>query len=320
MDIQFLLILQHLREGLGGIFDEFFAFMTNTAVDHWIYVPMLILFWVADKRKASLVFFSHGFSIFTNGLLKATFCVYRPWIRSPELKPLDSAMAGATGYSFPSGHATCSSSFWGGMAMAWRKYKSFVAFCVLVVFLIAFSRLYVGVHTPQDVLVGLLTGATMIFLSDKLLKAVDKKPELDAVIMIVATVLSIACYFYVTRKSYPIDLVDGKPLVDPSKMTVNSFRDFGTAYGLILGWFLERRFVKFSVDGTAAEKVMRCLWGGLAFVFTQLVIVIPVAKASKSGLVYFLLFAACMVFFMTVYPIIFTKIEAKGRAKAAAKK
>lgn len=319
MDIEYLLFLQNLRESLGGRFDSFFAFITTIAVDHWIIVPIFILFWAVDKRKGSQAALSLGFSLFFNAMLKAAFCVYRPWVRDARVKPLESVMSGATGYSFPSGHATCAGGFWGGLAFAYKKYKGFVVFCIFMILLVMFSRNFVGVHTPQDVLVGVGTGLLVSFVIDKVMTKLDEKPELDVWVMAAAVVFCIIGLCYVRFKSYPVDIVDGKVLVDPATMTVNSFKDPGSFFGFVSGWFLERRFVKFSTDGTPMEKVMRSLVGGLLYIFIQQSIIIPAGKALASGIAYFFFFALNNCIFMTLYPYLALKFEAWARKRQAAR-
>lgn len=309
MDIEILLLLQALRADIGSCLNSFFAFITTVAVDYYVLIPALIVFWVVDKRKGVQILGTWGTSLMGNAVLKTTFCVYRPWIRDPRVQPLPDVMAGATGYSFPSGHSTSSGGFYFGVAAAYREHKALVRFCVAMVLLTMFSRLYVGVHTPQDVLVGATTALLVAVLVNKLLAWVDANPEKDWIILAVAAVIAVVVLVYIRYKNYPMTYVDGKLLVDPKKMTVDGFKDPGRGFGIILGWFLERRFVKFSVEGTPAQKVTRCAVGGLLVVFAWTAIADPLGKAVGIGVVHFLLQAAVMVVFMVVYPLIFTRLE-----------
>ncbi|MDT2294513.1 phosphatase PAP2 family protein [Paenibacillus larvae] len=90
-------------------------------------------------------------------------------------------MVDATGYSFPSGHAMVSSSFYGFMVyLLWkhqrRKWRA--AWLIpwlgaFVIFLIGFSRIYVGVHYPSDVLAGFAAGGIWLIgciAADKILQ------------------------------------------------------------------------------------------------------------------------------------------------------
>ena len=171
------------------------------------------------------------------------------------------------------------------------------------------SRLYFTVHTPQDVLVGALGTLVLAFAISKLCDWVDKKDNRDIIVLAAATVLVIALLCYVALKTYPEDYVDGQLLVDPAKMAVDSFKDPGRFYGIILGWFIERRFIKFRTEGTISQKVMRALIGGLLVVLWWNAVATPIGKAAGIGIVHFVTQASTPCIFMTVYPLIFNKIE-----------
>lgn len=101
-----------------------------------------------------------------NQFLKNTFCVYRPWIRDSRIEPVSGAKSGATGYSFPSGHTASSTGVYGSLGIFCRKnYKLISIFSFILIFLIMFSRNWLGVHTPQDVIVAFLCGFVLIVLS-----------------------------------------------------------------------------------------------------------------------------------------------------------
>lgn len=106
-----------------------------------------------------------------------------------------------------------------------------------------------------------------------------------------------------------MDYLDGVLLVDPKKMTVDGFKDPGIFYGIVLGWFLERRYVRFDISGTNYQKVMRCLVGGLLYVFFYTAVFGPLDKAISFGPVYFVLQATQTCLFMTVYPMLFKAVE-----------
>ena len=311
MDIQILLALQNMREVLGDSLNAFFAFITTIAVDYWVILPAMIFFWAIDKKKGEILIFSAGIGRYLTALLKTIFCVYRPWVRDPRIKPLSTVMPGATGYSFPSGHSASTSSLYAALILLYRKNKGLCVFFAAMIFITMFSRMYVGVHTPQDVIAGAAIGFAAAFAGMKIVEWVDKNPDKDWVVLAVTTIFMVAILLYIGLKKYPMDYVDGELLVDPKKMTVDGFKDPGTCFGMILGWFVERRFIHFSTEGTGTQKVLRCAVGSLAYIFILLVIANPLGKKIGLGIVHFILQAMVPFLFMTVYPIIFTKFEKK---------
>ena len=313
MDIQILLLLQQFREAIGGCLNSFFAFLTTIAVDYYIMLPGLILFWAFDKHSGIMGLGSYGAACYGVSALKSTFCVYRPWVRSSLIKPLPEVMSGATGYSFPSGHSASVSGMYGGLIVAYRKYKGL---CVLLGFMIAmtmFSRVYVGVHTPQDILAGLLVGTVGTALVVLANRFVQRHPKLDWIIVLIVTVLCAILLPYMYFKNYPMDYVDGKLLVDPTKMTVGGFKDPGRLFGVVLGWFIERRFIRFDTNGTPYQKLMRCLVGALLFIGYWNIVMEPLGKAIGIGIVHFFLQASAPLLFMTVYPLLFRCVEKRTK-------
>lgn len=150
-----------LLEGVRTPFlDQFFQFITYFGQELIILAVICTLYWCVDKRFA----YQLGFTYFTAGLcvqtLKITFRIPRPWILDPDFKPVESAIAGATGYSFPSGHTQGGTSLFAPLALnARRNWQKFL--CVLAFLLIGLSRMYLGVHTPKDVLVSM--GIALLF-------------------------------------------------------------------------------------------------------------------------------------------------------------
>ena len=86
----------------------------------------------------------------------------------PEIIP---RLAQAGGMSFPSGHAVTAASIYLTLALlAARHYRhpaaraTLFALAGLLIFIVAFSRVYLGVHYPTDVLSGALLGASWALL------------------------------------------------------------------------------------------------------------------------------------------------------------
>ena len=128
---------------------------------------------------------------------------------------------------------------------------------VIACVVVAFSRNYLGVHTPQDVLVAALVGIAGLWVADRTLAWVDAKPARDVVVLLAGLVVGLAFVLYITLKSYPTDYVNGELLVDPAKMTASGYQVFGVYSGCLLGWFAERRLVNFDVRADRRERTLR---------------------------------------------------------------
>ena len=179
MDIQYLLWLQDFRNGMNDAWTPFMEFVSSFAVDYLILIPVF-LYWFWDKRKGLYALVSYYFCMIMTPLIKLTACIYRPWIRDSRVLPAGDSIRTATGYSFPSGHTSTAAPLAGGMAVnMWDNKRTrwlsflFVAFILLT----GFSRNYLGVHTPQDVFVGISESVFSLILTAKLFQYLDKHPE-----------------------------------------------------------------------------------------------------------------------------------------------
>lgn len=311
MDIQYLLLLQEFREAIGGALNAFFLQISDLSYGIFIWMLACILFWAVDKKNGEFLFLNIGFSRFFMQLLKLTFCIYRPWIRSDKIVPVETA----SGYSFPSGHSVTAAANYGTVMERYRKYEPLCIFMGFMILLTMFSRNYIGVHTPQDVVVGAALGLIVVFAGAKVWEWVEKNPNRDYIIPCAGIVLTALFLVYISLKSYPMDYAEGKLLVDPGKMMKDGYKDAGRLLGVTLGWFLERRFVKFSMDVSALKKVTRCAVGVLLLILYESAVMPAVADAFGSSWVNFFLTFAELLLLLVIYPFCFSRIEMRKRAK-----
>jgi undecaprenyl-diphosphatase len=111
----------------------------------------------------------------TNSVLKRLFERERPSVTH---------LSFADGFSFPSGHAMVSSAFYGLLAyVLWRHFRekgkpgtaaAVAGFGIVWIFLICFSRVYLGVHYPSDVMAGASLGAAWWIAAVIVLKRIKR--------------------------------------------------------------------------------------------------------------------------------------------------
>ena len=137
---------------------------------------MLVVFWCVDKNKGYFLMLLCFTGTAVNQMLKITFCIPRPWVLDPSFEIVESARAGATGFSFPSGHTQNAVAAYGGMFCITKKLWVRMV-CMALALLIPFSRLYLGVHTPLDIGVSFLIGWLLVLAFYPLLEEIGHRGE-----------------------------------------------------------------------------------------------------------------------------------------------
>lgn len=266
MDINILLILQDFRNGIGSVFTSFMSKMSHIGEMEVVLVIIALIYWCLSKSFGTYFLMGWSGNRVVNGFLKVTACVYRPWIRDPQIVPDSDALAEATGYSFPSGHSMNAASLYGGGAIRKELSKALRISMGIIFVLIAFSRNFLGVHTPQDILVGSAAGLLVMWLTMKLLEKIEVNPQMDIPVMCAGIAIAIAVAFFAAVKSYPEDYdAAGKLLVDGAKMAKDTYKGVGWCIGFFAGWVLERRYVRFSTDISIMGRVTRLVTGLLSY-------------------------------------------------------
>jgi membrane-associated phospholipid phosphatase len=134
-----------------------------------LYIPaLLLLFWCVDEKKGARLGFIVMLSAFANGFFKELLKQPRPFALEPSV-----GLAFEPSYGIPSGHAQLSLCFilplaiWAGKSRFARSGGGKAAIrlgAALFILCIAFTRLYLGVHFPTDILAGWLLGGAILGL------------------------------------------------------------------------------------------------------------------------------------------------------------
>ena len=157
IDQNILLFIQdHIRQEW---MDGFWTAITRLGDAGMIWIALAIILLIPKKTRragrAALIALAVG-ALITNVALKNVVERIRPYETIPGLVRLIEAQPD---FSFPSGHSCAS--FAAAFALFKTlpgKRKIWKILCIVLAVLIAFSRLYVGVHYPSDVLAGILIG------------------------------------------------------------------------------------------------------------------------------------------------------------------
>lgn len=264
--MQFLYFLEDLRT---PFLDSVMQLITELGSETIFLATVLLLFWCIDKQKAYLLMAVGFLGTVFNQFLKLLCQVPRPWVRDPNFTIVESARTGASGYSFPSGHSQNAVGTFATLACSAkdRFFKVlFIAICVLV----PLSRMYLGVHTPADTLVG----SAMALGCIAILKPLCEKKDGAYIprILVVLAGFSIAFLLYTEFFPFAED-IDQENLASAVK---NAYTLLGALCGMIVVYFVDEKHLHFPTDAVWYIQILKFLGG--------LILVLAVKSLLKSPL------------------------------------
>ncbi len=309
--IDCLLFLQNIRINCSDLIDKFFLSVTTLGELMLPTILAAIAYWCIDFKIGIYLFSLQGINLLITQFLKMIACVYRPWVLDSKIEPSKLAIAQAGGYSFPSGHSATSSSVIGGIAYTLRKNKVLCLFLICLILLVGFSRLWLGVHTPQDVICGLSVGLILVFAINGLINWAEKDKNRYLYLLFAIDIFAVLALIYVFFfNTYRIDYLDGKLLVDPMKSKQVLSTCYGYALGLLNGCFLCRRFFPFEPKEFSKKKrIIIGIIGAILIIFLLKSISTLVTMFALGYKMKMLLMFLAGFFVTLIYPLIFTKLK-----------
>ena len=261
---------------------------------YFIMVLFCYLAWCGDKVFAHKTGFAFCFGMGINQVLKLIFCIQRPWVLDSRIKASPYALETATGYSFPSGHTQSGVTVFGCLAKRFGGI-AFKLFCVFCAIMVGISRLYFRVHTPWDVAVSFVIGIIVIFLTEYIYKWCEKH---DFATLVTGFVVSVLMVVFTITKSYPIYHLP--------EYGYDCVKIAGAIGGFIVGWFLERRYIKYTSKGSKLFNFIKTVVG------IVLLLVIKILTKTFFPDTYVLMYLEnfILIFWcVALYPFILTKVK-----------
>lgn len=251
--MQFLYFLESIRT---PFLDKCFALITHLGEETVFLAVAIIVFWCFSKYGGYYLLTAGFFGTMVNQFLKLTCRIPRPWVKDPNFTIVESARAEATGYSFPSGHTQNVTTTLGCTARFGRSVVLRIV-CVVLIVLTALSRMYLGVHTPADVLTSLVIGGVLVFAFYPLFKNAEKNPRPMYIAMAVLVLCSVAFVLFVELNPWPAD-IDPHNLASGVK---NAYLLLGVGVAMLISAVVEHRFINFDVKAPLGAQILKVVLG-----------------------------------------------------------
>lgn len=270
-----------------GVFTDLFQHISNFG-DVYVYFIAFAVFWCIDKKLGSLMILSGIFATELGGIGKLL-----------------------TGSAFPSSHAINATFSYGLLGFHYRKQK-IISYCFYVIMiLVMFSKIYQGLHTPQEVIGGFLLAVLIIFLVSKLIPWIEGSSKRDFIALICTILIFIPCMLYFQLKINQLDATGKLSIGNFDSKTITSYLFWmtGLLSGAFLGWVIERRFVKFTTNVPISNLIARFFTGWLVFIFINFVCSNLFILMLGSNWGSFISTAVLGLYCIAIHPYLFTKFE-----------
>ncbi|MDR2048016.1 MAG: phosphatase PAP2 family protein [Treponema sp.] len=295
-----LCLIRAIQGFANPFLTSFMKLITNVVSDYVFFAVIMILFWLVNERKAFRLGLLVLLSAWFNTVLKVLFKQPRPFHLENDL-----GMIYESGYGLPSGHAQLILVFLVPLALwlvktpgTFRPRNAFIAaVTALFVLLVSFSRLYLGLHFPQDILAGWILGG----LSLALFLFLEKKEFLRSPR---ARLGAAAALSFLMNALNPREISLGATL-------------FGFASGYAL---MKSRFPFSAKNGVSPRSaIVRLTAGfcGVLILYAGLRLIFPGPSSSWYSLFRFIRYAVIGFWVSCAAPWLFGKLPVTGSCKKA---
>ena len=261
----------------------------------------ILVFWCISKRDGYFLLTACFAGTVVNQFLKLMFRIPRPWVQDPKFTIVESARAEATGYSFPSGHTQNAVGTFGGIARMTRHVWLRIV-CIVIIVLTAVSRMYLGVHTPLDVGVSLVTGTALVLVLYPVFRSASEKRGGMYWILGVMGAVAVAYTLFTELYAWPAD-IDPENLASGIK---NGYTMIGCVAGMALAYWMDEKFIHFDVKAPLWAQAIKLVVGLAVVVALRALLKAPLnalfaGHGAASAVRYFLM----VVFAAGIWPMTF---------------
>jgi len=259
--------------------DALFLVITKLGEETVFLAAALMLFWCVDKWEGYYVLTVGFLGTMINQALKIVCRIPRPWVADPTFSPVEEAIEAASGYSFPSGHTQAVTGTFGAAAN-WHRKRWLTVTAVVLILLTAFSRSYLGVHYPTDVLFSLGLGTLLVLIGRPLTGWIRSRSAGLSILLGSMTLLSLIYVLFAELFPFPAD-------TDPGNLysTVkNAWTLFGCSAGMLLSGLLEEKYIRFTPRAVWWVQLIKMVLGVGLILAAKALLKLPLAALAPDNL------------------------------------
>ena len=171
----------------------------------------------------------------------------------------------------------------------------------LLIFLTGISRLYLGVHTLQDVLGAIVIGVVVVLLLSWYIRLEEKHPWITWIACGMLAGVSLILLFYAQSDSLEENMVSAAS---------NAWKLIGASFGITLSWQVDRKFINFETDAVWYMQIAKLTVGLTIALLIQAGLKMPlVSLIGHFGIADMIRYLILTVFAGTLYPMLFTHLK-----------
>lgn len=270
-------IIKLIQSIHNDFFDYMFQGITLLGESSVMLLIILCIYWAYNKKYGEYLAYSYFTSCMLNTITKNIFKGERPVGKEGILTLTTEKVEG---YSFPSGHTQGAASTYFALAL-FNKKRYILYGSIILILLIGVSRLYLGVHYPRDVIVGVVLGIITAAITYYFYHKIENK-----FLLYLMTLIIFIPGIFIT--------------------SIDFEKSLGIFTGFILGRMIENHYLKFEIDAKAKTKMIRCFVGSIIVLLinTTLTQILGHMSAGK-----FISYSMTSLIGFGVYPMFFKLIK-----------
>ena len=280
-----------LQNSLPGFVLEFFGIVAEVVSKNVLALLFISIYLAYNKDWGKFTLLSLAVAGVCCEFVKVTVARLRPYAAVDNIRCIHANVAGQNpfdfkiqGYSFPSGHSMMATNLFLAIPIYIRN-NLFVAIGLIGVFIVALSRVALGVHFPTDTIAGFIIALAIILILSRIYDKIENR----AYLYLAICALSLVGVLFCPEMAY--------------------IKYVALALGISLGFLVEEKYVNFENPKSRRDAIVRL--AGAVILFALLFVLIP-KFVGNTDLVKCIVHSLCTFIMLAVYPLAFKKIDASG--------